>query len=915
MTLPTGTVTFLFTDIEGSTKLAQEHPDKWESLQERHHAILHQAMQTNNGYVFQIIGDAFCVAFSTAVDALNAAVEAQKLLHQEAWSPVPIKVRMGIHTGEANLQTNGDYQGYLAMSRVQRLMSAGHGGQVLISQNTQELVCDELPEAITLSDMGERRLKDLLRPEHIYQLIIQNLPANFPPLKTLDIFHHNLPAQMTSFVGRVKEIADIKQALNGHRLVTLTGSGGTGKTRLSLQIAAELLDQFVSGIWFIELAPITDLDLVPQALLTTMGLVEQQGKTILQSLLDFLREKKILLVFDNCEHLIEACARLADALLSNTPTLRILASSREALGVTGEMAWRVPSLSLPDPKKIPNPDQLTRYEAVRLFVDRATLANPHFLVTKDNASALAQICHRLDGIPLALELAAARVKALSVDQISARLDDRFRLLTGGARTALPRQQTLRALIDWSYNLLSDKEKTLFRRLAVFVGGWNLEAVETVCVGENIESYEVLDLLTNLVEKSLVITEEVPDGIRYRRLETIRQYAREKFLETDEVGIVRQRHGDWFLQFAVRLDPKLGEKGVEHRFDQLEVEHDNLRAAFEWLLSTEPNNALQLASASGRFWLSRDHYNEGREVLRRARMAVSEATPELSARVLRWEGLLATNQGDYTVAKEYLLEALGLIRQVDEKETFASILNALGLTAWSQGDYEGARSYYEEALKVRRELGEKTGIATILANLGNIALSLGDHLAARRSHEESLAVYRELDEKSGQATSLNNLGVSLEALGEYETAKQCLMESIAIAREYKLRSPLGYALNSLAHLMLVRSDTLNAVNFYRESLVTFRELGEKRGLAYCLEGLAMTAVALGNAEHAVTLFASADALRNQMGAPLSATELAENEKALAVARSQLEESAFAGARSKGLGMTLDRALDNALQDST
>jgi class 3 adenylate cyclase len=390
--LPSGTVTFLFTDIEGSTKLAQQYPDRWESLRERHHAILQSAVEAHNGYVFQIIGDAFCVAFHTASDAVRAAGKSQVDLYTENWGNVPIKVRMGIHTGQAQLQEAGDYHGYLAMSRVQRLMSAAHGGQVLLSLAAQELVRDDVPEDVSLRDMGEKRLKDLIRSEHIYQLVISDPPADFPKIKTLDAYRHNLPAQMTSFIGREKEIIEIKHAINGHRLVTLTGSGGTGKTRLSLQVAAELLDLFKQGVWFVELAPLTDPELIPQTILSVIGIREQQGKLSIELLRDYLSDKKTLIVLDNCEHLVEASAKVTDTLLKAAPQLKILASSREALGVKGELSYPVPSLSLPDVKHLPAIEQFSQYEAVRLFIDRACLVSPHFEVDKNNAPFIAQIC-------------------------------------------------------------------------------------------------------------------------------------------------------------------------------------------------------------------------------------------------------------------------------------------------------------------------------------------------------------------------------------------------------------------------------------------------------------------------------------------------------------------------------------------
>src|SRR6266498_4590980 len=399
MTFPSGTVTFLFTDIEGSTRLAQEYPKEMPDLLVRHHEILNQCIHAQNGYVFQIIGDAFCVAFSSAMDALNAAVEAQRCLQNEPWTPAPIKVRMGIHTGTAQLRDDGQYSGYATLASTQRIMSAGHGGQVLLSGATRELVRDMLLKDTQLLDLGEKRLKDLLHPEHLYQLNMAGLPFIFPPLKTLDRFQNNLPTQLTSFIGRENEIAELQQELNQHRLVTLTGSGGTGKTRLSLQVAVDLLEKFDHGIWFVELAPLTDPELIPQTILSSIGLSEQPGKTPIEILKEYLREKKVLILLDNCEHLIEASAKVTNALLNAAPNLKILASSREALGVKGELSYPVPSLSLPNPKHLPVIEQLSQYESVRLFIDRALLVAPHFDVDKDNAPFIAQICYRRGGIP------------------------------------------------------------------------------------------------------------------------------------------------------------------------------------------------------------------------------------------------------------------------------------------------------------------------------------------------------------------------------------------------------------------------------------------------------------------------------------------------------------------------------------
>ena len=545
--LPTGTVTFLFTDIEGSTKLAQEYTDELRALLARHKEILNQAIKAHDGFVFQVVGDSFSVAFDTAENALNAAAEAQRRLQDEAWSPAPIKVRMGIHTGAAQLvddsSMEGPYSGYSTLAMTQRIMSAAHGGQILLSQITRDLIGEQLPSDITLLDMGKHRLKDLLHRIHLYQVVAADLPADFPPLKTLESFPNNLPIQLTSFIGRESEMAEVKQLLFNTRLLTLIGPGGTGKTRLSLRVGADLLQSFTDGVWLAELAPLADASLIPQTIAAVLGLRELPNMPLINIVTDYLRAKHLLLILDNCEHLIEACAKLSADLLRVCPELKIIASSREALGINGETVYRVPSLSLPAPAQVTR-EALMESESVRLFIERAIAAQSKFKLTDQNAFAVAQICHRLDGIPLALELAAARIAVFSPEQISSRLDDRFKLLTGGSRTALERHQTLRALIDWSYDLLSIEERTLLRQLSVFAGGWTFESAETVCSG-----LDVLNGLAQLVNKSLVIVDNQLDRRRYSLLETIRQYARDKLLEAQESEQARNRHLDFFVNLA------------------------------------------------------------------------------------------------------------------------------------------------------------------------------------------------------------------------------------------------------------------------------------------------------------------------------------------------------------------------------
>lgn len=479
---PAGTLTFLFTDIEGSTKLWEADPEGMSTVLARHDALMRAAIEASNGAVFKTIGDAFCAAFATAPEALSAVLNAQLAIVEEPWpSEIPLRVRMSLHTGAVE-QRDGDYFGP-PLNRTARLLSTGHGGQVLLSQTTYELVRDSLPPDVSLRDLGSHRLKDLARPEQVYQLVHPKLPSTFSPIRSLSSYSNNLPQQLTSFIGREREIADLEELLSKTRLLTLTGSGGSGKSRLSLQVAADSLDDFPDGAWFVELASLSDPGLIPQTIASVLGLKEQSDRPMVQTITQSLKDKRLLLILDNCEHLLDTTAEIAEALIRQCLGVKILASSREALSIAGEQAYRVPSLSLPDPKQQQTPESLSQYESVRLFIDRALLSRADFQVTNRSAPALASICTRLDGIPLAIELAAARVRSLSLEEIDDRLGQRFRLLTGGSRTALPRQQTLRSLIDWSYDLLSDQEKLLLQRLSVFSGGWTLESAEAVCSDE------------------------------------------------------------------------------------------------------------------------------------------------------------------------------------------------------------------------------------------------------------------------------------------------------------------------------------------------------------------------------------------------------------------------------------------------
>lgn len=835
--LPTGTVTFLFTDIEGSTRLWQEKPAAMSVAHARHNEILKTVIESNNGYIFQVIGDAFCAAFHTARHALRAALESQKAVYHENWGETVIKVRMGMHTGEAELQEGGDYRGFLTMSRLQRLMSAAHGGQTLLSLTTQELLQNDLPNGVTLRDMGARRLKDWNRPEQIYQLVVEGLPTDFLPLRALDASRHNLPAPTTSFIGREKEKAEIKQAISAHRLITLTGSGGTGKTRLSLQVAVDLLDQFADGVWFVELAPITDPNIIPQTILSVLEASEPQDKTITQALIERVRGKKLLLILDNCEHLIEAIARLAETLLSNAPELKIIASSREALGVQGEMSWHVPSMSLPDAKHSISLDELSRLESVRLFTERAVLAKPRFQLTKENASFVAQICSRLDGIPLAIELAAARVRALSVEQIAARLDDRFHLLTGGSRTALPRQQTLRAMIDWSFNLLSEQEKQLLRRLAVFVGGWTLEAAEQVCVQERGE-FDVLDLLTHLVDKSLVNMEESSDDVRYRMLETTRQYAREMLMMSEETRAFRDQHLNYFLKYAENAQPELRGRRQAEWISLLETEHDNLRAALEWSQDTQPELGLRIAAALVDFWDTHGHITEARRWLE----ITLQKTTHLAPTPARVDALLgaaafAVRQSELEISKKWLEEGLALARTIDYKPGLARALMARGVVIeYFDGNLEKAEKHYNEALDIYRETGDQLSIGQALGPLASCALKRYDFSRAESLYSESLSLFREVENEREIAGALENLAEVAMDRRLYANAYSFAEESLSLYRQLEDKHGIATTLRALGIAAHNQGDVDQAHSACEQSAEIFRELGDRGCLILTMSAL-------------------------------------------------------------------------------
>jgi predicted ATPase/class 3 adenylate cyclase/DNA-binding CsgD family transcriptional regulator len=719
--LPTGTVTLLLADVEGSTRLWETRPDEMTTAVARLNQTVNDIIATHDGVrpVEQGEGDSFVAAFARASDAVAAALELQR-------APLaPIRLRIGVHTGEIQLRDEGNYAGP-TINRTARLRDLGHGGQILLSGVTEALVVDRLPEGAWLTDLGTHPLRDLPRPERVVQLCHPDLVNEFPPLRTPKaVAASNLPVQLTSFVGRDAELAQVRELLVENRLLTLTGAGGAGKTRLAVQIATAMAGEFGDGVWYVDLAPVTDPELVPLTVARVFGLPDQPGRSTMRTLTRFVADRQMLVVLDNCEHLLDASAALVDALLGVGAGLTLLATSREPIGVAGEVSWRVPSLSLTD-------------EAIELFGDRARRARPNFAITDDNVAVVGEICRRLDGLPLAIELAAARVRALSLAEILDTLHDRFRLLTGGARTAVRRQQTLRASVDWSHALLTEPERVLFRRLAVFLGGFDLDAAQAVASCSDVQRFQVLDQLSLLVDKSLVVADDSGGRTRYRLLETVRQYAQEKLGESGEADSVRSRHRDHYTSLAALLDAPAG-SDYEQRIEQADLEIDNLRAAFSWSReNSDVELALALASSLQPLWLARGRLREGLTWFDTALTDLDPQHPGVApaarARALADRAVLAI-WVDAAESPDQAQQALVIARGVDDPALLVRVLTACGYVA-AYFDAEAAPGYFAEAIGLARALDDRWRLSQILtAQAVAAAFIAGDPIATRGPAEE------------------------------------------------------------------------------------------------------------------------------------------------------------------------------------
>ncbi len=910
--LPTGTVTLLFTDIEGSTRLHQQLGKQYASLLAGCRQLLRAAFLEFHGHEVDTQGDAFFVAFAHATDAVSAAVAVQRALFTHIWPEgVTVRVRIGLHTGEPSVSTEG-YVG-LDVHRAARIMSTGHGGQILLSQTTRDLVEHALPEGVSLLDLGAHRLKDLQQPSQLFQLVMTGCQTSFPPLKALDIQLNNLPIQPTPFLGRDQEVAAVAALLRQEdvRLVTLTGPGGTGKTRLGLQVAAELSEVFPDGVFFVNLAPVSDPAFVLPAIAQVLDVKELGGYALLDLLQEFLREKQVLLLLDNFEQVVRAAVLVAE-LLAACPKLKIVVTSRMRLHVRAEREFAVLPLALPDPKRLLDLQTLAQNEAVALFIQCAQAVKSDFQVSNATAPAVTEVCVRLDGLPLAIELAAARIKLLPPQSLLVRLRHRLAVLTSGARDVPDRQQTLRKTIDWSYDLLDEDEKCLFRRLAVFVGGCTLEATEAVCNAHGDLAVDALDGVAGLVDKSMLWQEAQADSEpRFLMLETIREYALERLQASGETEAMRRQHATFFLQLAEEAEPKLRSAEQATWRKRLEVEQDNLRAALSWTLeSQEAEMGLWLAGALLAFWRASNQDREGRSWCEQVlAQPGAQARTAARAKALLAAGTTTMFQGDPPEAHRLLEESIAIGREVGRvaKRNLAHALAMLASGALLQGNLSAARELAAEGVRLFREVGEAWGTALALFTLGNATVELGDPGTARSFLEESAALFRMIGDKQRLALPLNALGLVALHQGDAAAARAHFEEALAVAQG---TGDVQLSADSLTHLgtfALRVGDYQQAAALYQQSLALISTRGHRVKIAEDLAGLAEVANLVGQPERAAQLFGAVEALCEASNIRLSPLRRLEYDRTVESIRARLDAATFAEAWKTGRTMTLDEVL--------
>ena len=823
--LPRGTVTFLFTDIEGSTALWERDRSAMATAVDRHIAALRQAIESHRGVLYKVVGDATQAAFGSAPEALAAALSGQRALLAEDWGDIgPLRVRMALHAGEAEPDSIGDYL-TPALNRLARLLAPGSGGQILASQAVQQLARGALPQDADLRDLGQHRLRDLLDPERVFQLVHPDLPADFPALRTLEGYPNNLPRQPTPLLGREREIGEVNELLRRDdvQLVTLTGPGGVGKTRLALQAAADALEAFPDGAFVVELAPLTDPALVPSTLASALGVREEGGRPVIEMLTAFLRDRQLVLHLDNFEHLLPA-APVVSELLRTCPGVKILATSRAPLHLRGEREYPVPPLAVPDPSRPEPVAHLMQYEAVRLFVERAQGAKPDFALTETNAAAVAEICRRLDGLPLAIELAAARIKLLPPRALLDRLGERLKLLTGGARDAPTRQRTLRDAISWSFDLLSAHDQTLFRRLAVFAGGCTLEAVDAVANAAG--DLDTLEGMTSLVDESLLRQAEDPGGEpRFSLLETVREFGLERLAASGEDEPLRHRHAAYFAGLAEALVSGIEGPDQVRIIARLGTEQDNFRAAIAWAIErSDAETALRLTGNLWKFWLVWSRQTEGRDWLERSLALPGDVQTEIRLVAVFAAGLFAHHQRDYRHATLRGEEGLALARASDNQLYAARAHSFLGLVAHYEGDRDRARSLFEQAIGLAREAGDARIEGMILNNLGDTLAAEGNLAAALACYEECLAIWRHRGDTWGISLALLNLGQMALRSGDILRAGELLKEGLAITAELGDQARIADYLNAIGRLAAVVDDWPAAARLLSAASARYHSLG-------------------------------------------------------------------------------------------
>jgi predicted ATPase/class 3 adenylate cyclase len=869
--LPTGTVTFLFTDIEGSTRLLRELGDRYVEVLGDHRVLVHEALAREGGGVISTEGDSIFAVFASPVAAVRAVTEIQRAMATHPWpGGSDVRVRMGLHTGEGTRIGDG-YVG-LDVHRAARIGDAGHGGQVLLSGATEALIRHSLPQGVELVDLGEHRLKDIPHPERLFQLSIEGLPTGFAPLRSLDARPNNLPVQVSSFVGRDEVIREVEEALEGTRLLTLTGPGGTGKTRLALEVAYRQLPAFADGVWFVDLSAVTDPSVVPTEIALAVGASRDPGASVFECLEQHFRDRTLLLVLDNFEQVLDA-ALAVEHLLSHSRGLKVMVTSRSVLSVYGEREYPVPPLRLPDKGRGEPLDRLSASEAVSLFVERARAVRPDFQLTAENAAAVAEICSRLDGLPLAIELAAVRVNVLNPQAMLPRLDERLALLTSGPRSLPERQRTLRGAIDWSYRLLDEPQRGLFARLAVFSGGGTLEAIEAVCDGDL--GTPVLDLLGSLVDDSLLRRTETPGGeVRFQMLETIREYARERLDEEADVAEVRRRHARFFLDLAVRGEPHLVGADQKEWLDRFDRDHDNFRAALKWSIQAgEVPAGQEAAGALWRFWHQRGHLAEGRRKLEHLLQAPGgeERAPQ-RFKALTAAGGLAYWQNDYPAAERFYTEALDIARELDDPRAIAEGLFNLSFLDRIGGDEEEGMAKLRMVREMAGSMGDRQLAADSLWLLGNRELREDRPEVGLPMVEEALDMYRQLGNLFATADSLSGLGSFYRRIGDGDAARAA----------------------------------------QREALEMFVEVGNPTGIAMALEEMAMVETMEGRHEHALRLAGAASALKEEIGGGAPA-ELMLSDESLEESRRSLDPETAERAWNDGVAMGTDKAIAVALED--